>query len=43
MYVVIAKGSTSYQSLENVRGAQEMTSTIDGERVFVVKRDLKKD
>lgn len=43
MYVVLAKDSTSLQSLENVSGTREMTTTADGERVFVVTRELKKD
>lgn len=43
MYVVLAKGSTSLQGLGNIRGIQEMTATDDGERVFVIRRDLKKD
>lgn len=42
MYVVLAKGR-SLQGLEGIRGVQELTSTDDGERVFVVRRELKKD
>lgn len=42
MYVVLAKGR-GLQGLEGIRGAQELTVTDDGERVFVVQRDLKKD
>ncbi|THU87380.1 N-terminal nucleophile aminohydrolase [Dendrothele bispora CBS 962.96] len=42
IYVVLAKGS-SVQGLEKVPGAQEMTATGDGERVFVVRRNLRKD
>lgn len=42
IYVVLAKGSTSYQGLEDV-AAQEMTATTGGERVFVIRRELKKD
>jgi 20S proteasome subunit beta 6 len=43
MFVVLAKGSPSMQSLANVQGAQEVTAATDGERVFVVRRELKKD
>jgi len=42
MYVVLAKGRT-LQGLEGIRGMQELTTTDDGERVFVVRRELKKD
>lgn len=42
MYVVLAKGR-NVQGLEGLRGIQEMTATADGERVFVIRRDLKKD
>jgi len=42
MYVVLAKGSTE-QGLEGVMGVEEVTKTMDGERVFVVRRELKKD
>jgi 20S proteasome subunit beta 6 len=42
IYVVLAKDSTSFQGLENV-AAQEMTAANDGERVFVIRRELKKD
>ena len=43
MYVILAKDSPSLQSLENVQGTREMTATSNGERVFVVTRELKKD
>jgi 20S proteasome subunit beta 6 len=43
MYVVLAKDSPSLQILENVPGTREMTAATDGERVFVVRRELKKD
>lgn len=43
MYVVLAKNSPSIQGLRDVRGLSELTATEDGERVFVVRRDLKKD
>ncbi|KAH0832289.1 nucleophile aminohydrolase [Lanmaoa asiatica] len=42
MYIVLAK-DRGVQGLEGIRGAQELTVTDDGERVFVVQRDLKKD
>ncbi|KAK0201500.1 nucleophile aminohydrolase [Desarmillaria ectypa] len=42
MYVVLAKGS-SLQGLELVQGVQEMSTTTDGERVFIVRRNLKRD
>ncbi|PBK67225.1 N-terminal nucleophile aminohydrolase [Armillaria solidipes] len=42
MYVVLAKGSP-LQGLELVQGVQEMSSTTDGERVFIVRRNLKRD
>jgi 20S proteasome subunit beta 6 len=42
MYVVIAKGS-SPQELERIQGIQEMTATQDGERVFIIRRNLKRD
>jgi len=43
MYVVLAKESTSLQSLDGLRGVEEIAGTADGERVFVIRRDLKKD
>jgi len=43
MYVVLARGSTSLQGLENIRGVREVTAAADGERVFVVRQELKKD
>jgi len=42
MFVVLAKGSPLY-GLENFDGVQEMTSTHEGERIFVVRRNLKRD
>lgn len=42
MYIVLAKGR-GVQGLEDVRGARELSATDDGERVFVIRRDLKKD
>jgi len=31
------------EGLEGMRGAQELTIGEDGERIFVVRRELKKD
>ncbi|KAF9494540.1 N-terminal nucleophile aminohydrolase [Pleurotus eryngii] len=42
IYVVLAKGAST-QALEGIRGIQETTVTNDGERVFVIQRELKKD
>jgi 20S proteasome subunit beta 6 len=42
MYIVLAKGR-GVQGLEGVRGMQELSVADDGERVFVIRRDLKKD
>ena len=41
MYVVLARGR-SLQGLEGVKSLEEL-STDGGERVFVLRRDLKKD
>lgn len=38
----MAKGA-SVQALSGVAGVQELTSSDEGDRVFVVRRDLKKD
>ena len=43
IYVVLAKNSNSLQGLQSYRGIQEMTVGAGGERVFVIRRDLKKD
>ena len=40
---MLAKGSSSLQGLQSIRGVQELTGTNDGERVFVIRRELKKD
>ena len=40
--MVLAKGS-SLQGLESIAGVQEMTQTRDGERMFVIRRNLKRD
>ncbi|KAJ7200321.1 20S proteasome subunit [Mycena pura] len=42
LYVVLAKGS-SLQGLETVQGVTELTSTPGGERIFVVRRNMKRD
>lgn len=42
IYVVLAKGSP-LSGLESIQGVQEMTATRDGERVFIVRRNLKRD
>ena len=42
IYVVVAKGR-SPQGLESMRGVQEMSTRPDGDRVFVIRRELKKD
>ncbi|KAF8828057.1 hypothetical protein HHX47_DHR4000832 [Lentinula edodes] len=42
MFIVLAKGSPLY-GLENIDGVQEMTVTNEGERIFVVRRNLKRD
>jgi len=42
IYVVLAKGQ-GLHGLDAMRGAQDIGSTADGERMFVIRRDLKKD
>ncbi|KAH7885069.1 nucleophile aminohydrolase [Phlebopus sp. FC_14] len=42
MYIVLAKGR-GVEGMEGIVGAKELTITEDGERVFVVQRELKKD
>ncbi|TFY66000.1 hypothetical protein EVG20_g5089 [Dentipellis fragilis] len=42
MYIVLAKGRNT-QGMESLHGVQELSSKLDGERVFVVRRELKKD
>ncbi|KAJ7284848.1 nucleophile aminohydrolase [Mycena rebaudengoi] len=42
IYVVLAKGS-QLQGLDTVQGITEMTTTADGERVFIIRRNLKRD
>ena len=41
---MLAKGSNSLQGLQQgYGGIQEVSTNADGERVFVIRRDLKKD
>jgi 20S proteasome subunit beta 6 len=42
MYVVLAKGR-DVTGLEGMMGISEATTTEDGERMFIIQRDLKKD
>lgn len=42
MFVVLSKGRST-QDLQGFRGVQEVTTTADGERIFLIERDLKKD
>lgn len=44
MYIVLAKGKAP-QGLDSIKGAQvqELSTRSDGERVFVLRRELKKD
>ncbi|THG96089.1 hypothetical protein EW026_g5679 [Hermanssonia centrifuga] len=42
IYVVLAHGR-SVQGLEGVPGVQELTTSGEGDRVFVIRRELKKD
>jgi hypothetical protein len=42
MYIVMAKGQMLPDAVTNLL-PEELPSTGDGERVFVLKRDLKKD
>ena len=39
---MFAKGSPSVQALANIRDVQEVSET-EGERIFVLRRELKKD
>ncbi|RXW19076.1 hypothetical protein EST38_g6770 [Candolleomyces aberdarensis] len=43
MYIVLSNSSPTLQDLQGLRGVEEVTSTNDGERVFIVRRELKKD
>jgi hypothetical protein len=42
MYIVLAKGRALPDVVTNLM-PEELPSTEDGERIFVLKRDLKKD
>ncbi|KAJ6577185.1 nucleophile aminohydrolase [Mycena capillaripes] len=42
MYVVLAKGS-ALQGLDAIQGITELTTNDEGERLFVVRRNLKRD
>ncbi|KAJ7776856.1 20S proteasome subunit [Mycena maculata] len=42
IYVVLAKGSP-LQGLDTVQGITELTNTHSGERMFVIRRNLKRD
>ncbi|KAF7798279.1 hypothetical protein EIP86_009497 [Pleurotus ostreatoroseus] len=42
IFVVLAKGRGT-QGLEGVRGVQELTTSSENDRVFVIRRELKKD
>ncbi|KAJ7494598.1 20S proteasome subunit [Mycena galericulata] len=42
MYVVLAKGS-ALQGLDAMQGSTELTTNNEGERMFVIRRNLKRD
>ncbi|KAI6003508.1 nucleophile aminohydrolase [Pisolithus orientalis] len=42
IYIVLAKGR-GLQGLEGAKGLEELTISEDGERIFLVQQDLKKD
>ncbi|KAG1739416.1 nucleophile aminohydrolase [Suillus paluster] len=42
IYIALAKGR-NLQGTESIRGLQELTVAEEGERLFVMRRDLKKD
>ncbi|GJE92585.1 proteasome subunit [Phanerochaete sordida] len=42
IYVIVAKGR-SPQGLESIRNVQELSTNPEGDRVFVIRRELKKD
>jgi hypothetical protein len=42
MYIVLAKGRALPEAVTSLL-PEELPSTEDGQRVFVLKRDLKKD
>ncbi|KAF6755904.1 proteasome subunit [Ephemerocybe angulata] len=43
MYVTLSPTSPAVGFLQSQRGVQEVTAAIGGERVFIIRRDLKKD
>ncbi|KAL1666176.1 nucleophile aminohydrolase [Schizophyllum commune] len=43
VYIVVAKDSPNIQGVQGIPGLQEATSADEGERVFVVRRNLKRD
>lgn len=43
MYIVVAKGSNAVQGLQAIRGVDEITTSVEGERVFILRQELKKD
>ncbi|KAH8822617.1 nucleophile aminohydrolase [Flagelloscypha sp. PMI_526] len=43
MFVVLAKSSPLAQQVATIPGTQELTATNEGERIFVVRRNLKQD
>ncbi|KAF8740689.1 hypothetical protein AX14_007589 [Amanita brunnescens Koide BX004] len=43
MYVVLGRDSPFIPGIEGVQGVQELTATEEGQRVFYIRRDLKKD
>ena len=42
IYVVVAQGR-SPQGLESMRNVQELSTRPDGDRMFILRRELKKD
>ena len=42
IYIVVAKGR-SPQGLEGIRGVQELSTQPNGDRMFILRRELKKD
>jgi len=43
MYIIVAKGSDNVQTLQAIRGLEEITTSVQGERIFILRRELKKD
>jgi len=43
IYIIVGKGSDAVQSLDGLRGVQEITTSVEGERVFIYRQELKKD